>query len=138
MIIDQKPPEVVVDRSELQAAIWPLRELLDDPDTTVREAAQKVCDALAWPLLFDDSAWRLAPFVLQWPQAVEVLVDEALVGLPREVKDANPLWVALARKFAKLADSNGFGTDCRLEFLGEVYQALDRLKDAEGVDDGSD
>ncbi len=139
MITDQKP--LVIDRAELQEAVFSMRTLLDDPSAATREAAQKVVDAISWPLLFDDSNWRLTPWILQWSEAVAMMVDEALLDLPRQVKSANPVWVNVARHFARLADDAGYGTDCRLEFLDQVYVALDRLRAAtdewaaEGVDE---
>jgi hypothetical protein len=64
-MIDEKTPEVVIERRELQDAVWFLgTKLLDDPTVSddLRDEARKVFDGIGWWLLFDDRNWRLLPY----------------------------------------------------------------------------
>lgn len=65
---------------------------------------------------------------MAWPQVATCEVDQFVDQLPPEVVEANPIYVEMAYRMAKLVDTPGFATDFRYEALAQLDHVLNRLK----------
>jgi hypothetical protein len=123
-----KQNEVLVTREDLTKAYQTACAVTDDdtqPDE-LRAAAADVQFRLSEVLLYQnhgadgERSIRLVPVGFGWPQHYTAMVDEYLIDLGEEVREAMPVHVLMAKQAAALVDNALYSADFRLD----AYDAL--------------